>query len=847
MLIIFSLILSNIAFAQSYDSSGPGPSYYEGRPIDPAGEGRDYYREGDMIVYPAQISSEEKRMMERFARSDMSEDEMRKIAKSKFGESFDDMQFQKGMMEFKDRMSRKDAFSYENEGYGQRYYVGPSYEGYSKEHMVFGMIFQYIGDEIDPREIKQYCNEPEKIAEMVISKFKEKVGDLQKVCSQAEEQETNCQEISKKACSQIGTPHVREDSTELEKIQSIAYSCPPNKDAIIKSCILRIKNSIEQNSRHARESCMKRFEFEGERLLKECERFKEHQICEKEKFIERCMGGIKKEDFSRECSREECEPSPGMPSWLCPDGKTRAGPGKCKRGDDGRCGWEIVRCPEKTSCPKPACENAENTEKIDETGCAIYACPAQTKCPVVEMPVCASDTPIHKKIDEKGCPTYFCERKQCPEVPRPTCNDGERIQAYYDNAGCTTSYQCIRYENTCPEVQRPSCAEGQSMTLRHDDRGCIVGYECVSITSTSSITGNVVLDAYEDILKKCENSWHSQEKACAAMKESCDKDSMVERCVEQSRKNFEEHYSRIERDCVIHTESEIKAADDRCSRMDKERQRCMEESSRRCEHMKGVAEKCKETLTEENLRKFIADETKKRCKFTDIVADEDDIKNSDKAEIVLAVLNTATEADMEKLELFVDDLKEDLKLQDTTVYKGMIEPNNFGDVKLLPFVVNAKISAVASSERAKEVKAKIVSRQRAEEAAGKLASLRDSDVPDEYLYIIEDKASEVLDVSDQLEEIEKKQEQKGVGYKIRLFLGLAKAAEQEEIRQLEESKSKLVNSIGALAKLIDEVPGDVAKAILKEQVESLKKQQEDIEILIETKAKKSKGLLGLFG
>ena len=201
-----------------------------------------------------------------------------------------------------------------------------------------------------------------------------------------------------------------------------------------------------------------------------------------------------------------------------------------------------------------------------------------------------------------------------------------------------------------------------------------------------------------------------------------------------------------------------------------------------------------------------------------------------------------------KYENFIyDGLKEDLKLQDTTIYRGMIQPNSFGDVKLLPFVVNAKISARASSERAKEVKAKIVASTKVEEVAGKLASLRDSDVPAEYLYLIEDKASEVLDASDKLEEVEKKQEEKGFGYKIKLFLGLAKAAEQEEIKQLDESKAKLKGSIEALTKLVDEVPSDVAKAILKEQVENLNKQQAEIEILIETKEKKAKGLFGIFG
>ena len=89
--------------------------------------------------------------------------------------------------------------------------------------------------------------------------------------------------------------------------------------------------------------------------------------------------------------------------------------------------------------------------------------------------------------------------------------------------------------------------------------------------------------------------------------------------------------------------------------------------------------------------------------------------------------------------------------------------------------------------------------------------------------------------------------EKGIGYKFRLFFGLAKKAEQEEIRQLSESKEKLQNSIQTLAKLTDEVSSDIVKAVLKEQVENLIRQKEDIDTLIKSKEKKSKGLFGLFG
>ncbi|MBI2657227.1 hypothetical protein HYX08_00865 [Candidatus Woesearchaeota archaeon] len=833
LLIIFSVILSNAVFAQ-LGSSSP----YEGRPIDPSREGKDYYREGDVVVYPNEMGSKE---MERFIKGGASEEEMRKMAKAKFGSSFDEMEFEKGMMESKERMQRKDALSYENEWLGQRYYIGPSYEGYSEEQIVFGMVFQHIGDDIDPREIKQYCSDPEKIAGIVIAKFREKVGDLQSVCRQAADEESKCHESAKTMCSQIGTPYSREGATELEKLQAAAHSCPVNKEAIIKACKLRSKSNMEQQARQNEESCEKRFEYEGERLLEECGRFKENQVCDREKYIDRCMGGMKKEEFERPV----CPPAP-IPECR--------GTLQKKTDDKGcvnyYCATIVSECPPSV---EPVCgEGYTLQKKADEKGCVSYHCEQNiaSACPPQDAPTCASGQSLQKKSDDRGCVYYYCERIPCNEVPKPSCNADEQIQAYYDNAGCTTSYQCTKTQTACPAVEKPACAQGQSLTAKNDERGCVAGYECVNAATTGSvikITGNVAAGAYDDRLRQCGDSWRQQEKSCASMQESCDKNAMIERCREQSRRNFEEYGAKIDQNCELLTSSEIKSSEDRCSRMDKEKERCSAESAKRCEHMKGIAEKCKETLTDENLRKFIIGEAKKKCKFKDIVREDEDVRASEKAEIVLAVLNTAAEDDIEKLGLFVDDLKEDLKLQDTTVYKGMINPNNFGDIKLLPFVVNAKLSSAASSERAREVKSKLVSGAKAEEAAGKLASLRDSDVPSEYLYIIEDKASEVLDVSDKLEEIEQKEGQKGVGYKVKLFLGLAKAAEQEEIRQLDESREKLSKSIEALAKLIDEVPSDVAKSILREQVENLKKQQEDISALAETKEKKAKGWFGLFG
>jgi hypothetical protein len=52
------------------------------------------------------------------------------------------------------------------------------------------------------------------------------------------------------------------------------------------------------------------------------------------------------------CAVERCGPPLGMPSRLCPDGKSVSGPtGRCLQQPSGACGWEIAACPDPSICP----------------------------------------------------------------------------------------------------------------------------------------------------------------------------------------------------------------------------------------------------------------------------------------------------------------------------------------------------------------------------------------------------------------------------------------------------------------------------------------------------------------
>ena len=45
------------------------------------------------------------------------------------------------------------------------------------------------------------------------------------------------------------------------------------------------------------------------------------------------------------CEAMECGPKMGMPNQRCPDGSTAGPTGRCLRQANGRCTWEIRRCP----------------------------------------------------------------------------------------------------------------------------------------------------------------------------------------------------------------------------------------------------------------------------------------------------------------------------------------------------------------------------------------------------------------------------------------------------------------------------------------------------------------------
>src|SRR3989338_1741195 len=95
--------------------------------------------------------------------------------------------------EFDSRFSdNNDGMEFKNYPLGNEFREGfnSDFGGLSKEEIIFGKIFEILG-EVDESEVMPYCDNPGKIAEIVISKVKVKIGDISGICEKIGKDESN--------------------------------------------------------------------------------------------------------------------------------------------------------------------------------------------------------------------------------------------------------------------------------------------------------------------------------------------------------------------------------------------------------------------------------------------------------------------------------------------------------------------------------------------------------------------------------------------------------------------------------------------------------------------------------
>jgi len=636
----------------------------------------------------------------------------------------------------------------------------PEFGDYNKEDKIYYMIFELLGDEIDEFEILSYCPDAEQIADVVISKVNDKIGDVSNGCKEIEERESSCKEEIEFHCSRMMQGNVDEARDEFERFEILARSCPPNKEAMVDLCVLQSKDYMEIEFEFIEENCEFQWEDYGYREQQNCELMLRDNICDEGDYIDECLArwGVNEDDFGKDI------------------------------------------------CPKvypPICSPNEYLEEYyDDRGCKSYECVYEVvACPKVYPPICSDNEYLEEYYDDRGCMFYKCIQAEetCPKVDIVQCGYGENLELQYDGRGCIVSSYCKSFvvcgdgicnadfenENSCPNDCRTcpytnedaerifnQCLENNGAPEKVYDGDCIVDVKCTIETTDESnditggvigITGRQVLETFDDYVDQCRREWDYQKVFCEDQPKDCSKDAFINDCMEREKKYLERDLSRVERRCEIDSNQQLRQMERECSRMDREVDRCYEEGKRRCGQVQDVSQLCSKKLTEDNFREFVIREAKERCKFADQFIRQETYSGSMPRRVVEKILE-----------------------------------------------------------------------------------LKERGVPGEFRGILDEEADDLLDVSVSLEELGQEEEEKGIFYKMKLFLGFAREIEEGEIERLELSKERLEISINSLSKLAEQVPDEIG-AILIVQVGELERQKEDIESLIEQKKKKSKGLLRLFG
>lgn len=410
--------------------------------------------------------------------------------------------------------------------------------------------------------------------------------------------------------------------------------------------------------------------------------------------------------------------------------------------------------------------------------------------------------------------------------------DNEFVEFYYDGSDCVSGMYC-KTEEEPPEEETPPHEEPPE--------------------DTNPITGNLIsgMATYDDANQystmSCEDRWEEQEEGCAWSIATCSEDKFIPFCVNQREENSEQNSQRSERWCERNAEREMSRIEKQCETFEDDQENCRKMETKRCEELENAIDKCYEKVTPEKIEEEIKQKISHECRiyrydvgFEDFDDEfrpeegEDNLK-----EVVLALDKDITASQLVELATLVQELQESAEVAGIKLYKGLIKPFGLDELKELEYVIDAKyntISTIRRQQRGDPTKGDI------EEVLKKLLAIRQSsDIPEEYAPIIEAYAGDLIEVSEELDEIEAKEKEKGFGYGFQNFLGLVKEAEAEEIAQIQASKEKLEVSIAELKKLLEEVPDLTAKATLQAQIDTLIEQKEDLEKLMEKKEKKSKG------
>lgn len=739
-------------------------------------------------------------------------------------------------------------------------YSMPSIKG-NEDDYIKGWILEKVHEEVgDAGDLfEHYCDNPEELVVMLEQQISSVFGGYEGVCQKLEEKAKDCQHRVETACN-FGHDGVNS--------YAVQYSCPPDQNEIVELCIRKMNERNENMLQNAKEYCMNEWSYNQQFFQSECLNQQNYnRICNYEEFMRQCEGETNPNQG------EKCQREGGYCiHWEdeCKEGYQGIGPVDCPQGRSGQC------CVPKydydpTNDPKKDCEMAGGRWREFSDGCG-------DSCALLKGQEIACTMAMTMACD---CGSDKCwDGQRC--VPNPVTDEtntepivgGDRDEhGCIPSAGytwCESKQKCLRtWEEECPSVDS---------TTNYDDTGdATVTADGSTLTGNAILTGKVNYDADMNVVsvestistgpayypvEDCETKWQYQKRECEKIESLCSQDDFIEMCIEQKERDVARFKEKVQQTCREQAEKEYEYAKRHCENIEERREQCLETEKQRCAEIHDAVQKCHDFISSGTLREEIKEKVTRACKLRkyepvkDEVYEEPDETGEEEGEglkeVVLALSEDITPTEIVELNTIVQELQESSEINGVKIYKGLIEPYSLDKLKSLPYVVDAKYNTVRTIKREQQKPQKMdeyIRKSDLENVLRKILAMKQSsDMPEEFAPIIDAHAEDLIEVSEDLDEIEKNEEEKGFTYKFRMFLGLAKEAEQAEIEQIRNNKDKLDESIAELEALMEEIPDLTAKATLQSQIETLEQQKEDLEELMAKKEKKAKGWLNfLFG
>lgn len=184
-----------------------------------------------------------------------------------------------------------------------------------------------------------------------------------------------------------------------------------------------------------------------------------------------------------ECTKAECGPELGMPSYTCEDGTTGGPTGRCLRDAAGKCAWEVKDCPK-------ACTAADCGPIPDHVACPDGTAPPTT-CKRKSDGTCAWDI--------AACPVSSCD--MVTKVSRACTTASDCTYGVHQTDCCgsthaigisTSAASSFASEEKACDATYPACGCAAQPTVDDSGKpGTAFAVDCVSGVCTTHVTTGI--------------------------------------------------------------------------------------------------------------------------------------------------------------------------------------------------------------------------------------------------------------------------------------------------------------------------------------------------------------------